>query len=304
MRCAAASTRAWWRHRSRTIEVPDAVTGRRRLCIITADDFGLHPAVNEAVEVAHRSGVLTATSLMVGASAVRDAARRAHALPGLHVGLHLTLADGRAVLPRSQIPDLVDADNRFHDDMVSAGWRFFALPRVRAQLAAEIHAQFSAFAALGLKLDHLDAHKHFHLHPTVLALIVRIGRDFGLPAVRVPAEPGLTLTRLLSPWLALMRARLRHARLASNDQVFGLAHSGAMNESRLLQILRRLPSGVTEIYLHPATESGRTIAASMPDYRHRDELDALLSPAVRDALADPTIRLGGYADVTAFRASR
>jgi hopanoid biosynthesis associated protein HpnK len=287
--------------------VPDAIAGlngRRRLCIITADDFGLHPAVNEAVEVAHRTGVLTAASLMVGAPAAQDAARRARALPGLHVGLHLTLADGQAVLPRRQIPDLVDTDNRFHDNMVSAGWRFFALPRVRAQLAAEIRAQFSAFAALGLKLDHLDAHKHFHLHPTVLSLAVRIGREFGLRAVRVPAEPGLTLTRLLTPWLALMRARLRRAHIASNDQIFGLAHSGAMNEARLLQILQALPAGVTEIYLHPATESGGTIAPSMPDYRHQEELNALLSPAVRGALADPTIQLGGYGDIVGYRATQ
>jgi chitin disaccharide deacetylase len=284
--------------------VPDAVAGvmgRRRLCIITADDFGLHPAVNEAVEVAHRTGVLTATSLMVGAPAAQDAARRARALPELHVGLHLTLADGQAVLPRREIPDLVDADNRFHDDMVGAGWRFFALPRVRAQLAAEIRAQFAAFATLGLTLDHLDAHKHFHLHPTVLSLAVRIGRDFGLQAVRVPAEPGLISTRVLSPWLALMRARLRRAGIASNDQIFGLADSGAMNEERLLRILQALPAGVTEIYLHPATASGSSIAASMPDYRHREELSALLSPAVRGALADPTIQLGGYGDIAAYR---
>ena len=286
--------------------MPDAiagVTGRRRLCIITADDFGLHPAVNEAVEVAHRTGVLTATSLMVGAPAAQDAAHRARALPDLHVGLHLTLAAGQAVLPRRQIPDLVDADNRFHENMVGAGWRFFALPRVRVQLAAEIRAQFAAFAALGLTLDHLDAHKHFHLHPTVLSLIVRIGRDFGLRAVRVPAEPGLTMTRMLTPWLALMRARLRRARIASNDQLFGLAHSGAMTESRLLRILRTLPAGVTEIYLHPATASGSSIAASMPDYRHQEELQALLSPAVRAALADPTIQLGGYGDIAGYRAT-
>jgi hopanoid biosynthesis associated protein HpnK len=278
------------------------VTGRQRLCIITADDFGLHPAVNEAVEVAHRTGVLSATSLMVGAPAAQDAARRARSLPGLRVGLHLTLADGQAVLPRREIPDLVDADNRFHDNMVGAGWRFFALPRVRAQLAAEIRAQFAAFAALGLRLDHLDAHKHFHLHPTVLSLVVRIGRDFGLRAVRVPAEPGLLMTRLLGPWLALMRARLRRAGIASNDQIFGLADSGAMNEARLLRILQALPAGVTEIYLHPATVSGSSIAASMPSYRHREELEALLSPAVAGALADPTIRLGGYGDIAGHRA--
>jgi hopanoid biosynthesis associated protein HpnK len=279
--------------------VPDPV---RRLCIITADDFGLHTAVNEAVESAHRGGVLTAASLMVGAAAVQDAAQRARALPGLRVGLHLTLADGHSVLPRQQIPDLVDADQRFHDNMVGAGWRFFALPGVRTQLAAEIRAQFAAFARLGLTLDHLDAHKHFHLHPTVLSLALAIGRDFGLRAVRVPAEPRLLLTRLLSPWLALMRARLRRAGMACNDQLYGLAASGAMNEARLLKILAALPPGVSEIYLHPAMLSGSAITASMSDYRHRDELEALLSPAVRAALTDPGMRLGGYGDIAAFRA--
>jgi hopanoid biosynthesis associated protein HpnK len=277
-------------------------SGRRRLCIITADDFGLHPAVNAAVDEAHRSGVLTATSLMVAGPAVADAARRARALPSLRVGLHLTLADGAAVLPRSQIPDLVDADNRFHDNMVGAGWRFFALPRVRAQLAAEIRAQFAAFGRLGLPLDHLDAHKHFHLHPTVLSLALHIGREFGLRAVRIPAEPHLATSRLLAPWLALMRTRVRRAGMACNDQLFGVGHSGAMDEARLLRILRDLPPGVTEVYLHPATESGAAIAPSMHGYRHRDELGALLSPAVREALAAPGIQLGSYADVTAFRA--
>jgi chitin disaccharide deacetylase len=272
-----------------------------RLCIITADDFGLHPAVNEAVESGHRAGVLTAASLMVGAPAVQDAAQRARALPQLRVGLHLTLCDGRPVLAAGQIPDLVDRDGRFHDNMVMAGWRFFASARVRAQLAAEIRAQFASFARLGLSLDHLDAHKHFHLHPTVLSLALRIGRDFGLRAVRVPAEPATAMTRVLMPWFGLMRYRLRQAGMDCNDQIFGVTHSGAMDEARLLQILASLPPGVTEIYLHPGTTSGTAIAPSMTGYRHHDELQALLSPAVRAALSDPTIRRGGYADIAQFR---
>jgi chitin disaccharide deacetylase len=272
-----------------------------RLCIITADDFGLHPAVNEAVDSAHRAGVLTATSLMVGAPAAQDAALRAQALPNLRVGLHLTLCDGRAVLPARQIPDLVDRDGRFHDNMVSAGWRFFASPRVRAQLAAEIRAQFAAFARLGLRLDHLDAHKHFHLHPTVLALALRIGAEFGLGAVRVPVERATGMSRLLLPWFALMRHRLRQAHMQCNDQIFGVTDSGAMDEARLLKILAALPPGVTEIYLHPGTLSGTAISPAMRGYRHFDELQALLSPAVRAALSDPTIQRGGYADIAHFR---
>ena len=70
--------------------------------IVTADDFGLHEAVNEAVEKAHRDGVLTAASLMVGAPAANDAIARARRMPILRVGLHIVLADGPAVLPRDE----------------------------------------------------------------------------------------------------------------------------------------------------------------------------------------------------------
>ena len=102
---------------------------------------------------------------------------------------------------------------------------------------------------------------------------------------------------LLTPWISLMKHQLRAAGIFHNDRIFGIAHSGAMNEQRILEILPRLPLGVTEIYLHPATISGAAIAASMPDYRHSDELAALLSPRVHGALAAMNVRRGGYGDV-------
>ena len=270
---------------------------------VTADDFGLHEAVNEAIEQAHTGGVLTCASLMVGADAAEDAVRRARTLPQLGVGLHVVLADGRAVLPPRRIPALVDDSGRFSERMALTGVRFFALPRVRRQLEAEIRAQFAAFASSGLPLDHVNAHKHFHLHPTVLSMLLAIGAEYGGPPVRWPREPrwaaapgGAVANALLSPWLALMRWRLRTAAVACNDQVFGLAGTGAMDESRLLKILRRLPEGLTEIYLHPATRNGLTPA--MQTYRHRDELDALLSPNVREAIRASGAVTGGFRTLT------
>ncbi len=91
---------------------------RPRALIVTADDFGLHSRVNLAVEQAHRHGVLTAASLMIGAPAAMDAVERAHAMPHLRVGLHLVLADGDAVLPRACIGALLDEHGRFGDNMV------------------------------------------------------------------------------------------------------------------------------------------------------------------------------------------
>jgi hopanoid biosynthesis associated protein HpnK len=282
--------------------------GRRRFLIVTADDFGIHEAVNEAVSVAASRGILTAASLMVGAPAAQDAIQRARELPQLRVGLHLVLADGFAVLPREQIPDLVDAQGRFGEGMWLDGVRYFALPRLRRQLEAEIRAQFAAFARTGLTLDHVNAHKHFHLHPTLLAMIVRIGREFGMSAVRVPREPMWYSTRgaklgavaaaaFLTPWVALMKARLRAGGIAHNDQVFGIAGTGQLDEAALLDIIAQLPMGVTEIYLHPATDTHEPITASMSEYRHSAELAALLSPRVAQAIAACGAERGGYCDL-------
>jgi hopanoid biosynthesis associated protein HpnK len=286
----------------------------QKFLIVTADDFGLHEAVNEAVEQASVSGVLTAASLMVAAPAAADAVRRARELPRLRVGLHLVLADGSAMLTPDLIPDLADRAGRMNSRMFVNGVRFFAFPGVRRQLEAEIRAQFSAFARTGLTLDHVNVHKHFHLHPTLLEMLLRIGREYGVTAVRVPDEPLWFAAQsghwfaganaaLLAPWIALMKHRLRMAQVLHNDRIFGVAASGAMDEAKLLAILERLPPGVTEIYLHPATESGSTIASSMSTYRHADELAALLSARVRAAIATGGFCRGGYADVVRARSA-
>ena len=277
----------------------------QRHLIVTADDFGLHDAVNEAVEQASRSGVLTAASLMITGPAAADAVRRARRLPNLRVGLHIVLADGLAALPHQQIPSIADADGRMSGEMFFRGVRYFASASARRQLKAEIRAQFLAFARTGLPLDHVNAHKHFHLHPTILGLLISSAREFGARAMRVPDEPLWFAARshrwdaaagtLLTPWLMLMRHRLRAAGIFHNDRLFGIANSGSMDESQLLAILARLPRGVTEIYLHPATRTA--IAPSMHAYRHADELAALLSPRVRDALAALNVRRGGYGDI-------
>jgi chitin disaccharide deacetylase len=275
--------------------------------IVTADDFGLHESVNDAVEQASRAGTLNAASLMVTACATEDAIRRARLLPNLRVGLHVVLADGWSALDARLIPDLADSSGRMHGDMFRRGVRFFFKPAARRQLEAEIRAQFAAFARTGLTLDHVNVHKHFHIHPTILGVLLKVGREYGMQAMRVPDEPFWFAARsagglqgivqaALSPWIAMMKLRLRRARIFHNDRVFGIAGSGAMDQAALLAILGRLPSGVSEIYLHPATESGAQIAASMSRYRHAAELAALSSPSVRSALNAVDFR-GGYSEV-------
>lgn len=276
----------------------------RRL-VVSADDFGADVAVNEAVELAHRQGVLTAASLMVGAPAAADAVSRARRIPGLGVGLHLVLVEGRPSLPPVEIPDLVDGDGLFRTDMARAGAAMFFLPRVRRQLAREIEAQFTAFADTGLTLDHVNAHKHFHLHPTIAGMILKTGRRFGMNAVRLPVEPATVLARIepgvggrdwiVDPWARLARRRFRAAGVAVPDQVFGLRWSGAMTTPRLLGLIQSLPGGLSEIYLHPSTALG--YAGSAAGYRYQDELAALLDGDVAAATRAAGLRLGSFAQV-------
>lgn len=235
---------------------------------------------------------------MVGAPAATDAIERAHSLPELAVGLHVVLVHGRPVLPPEQIPDLVDARGEFLTDLVRAGFRFFCRPGIRAQLAAEIRAQFESFAATGLRLDHADAQSHMHVHPTIFGLIVRIGREYGLRAVRIPREP-FGGTRTIEPWLALMRARALRAGLICNDYAFGVNEAGALTEVRVLQILQRLPDGVTEIFFHPATGAFSGADRGTERFAWSEELAALTSPRVRDALARNGIASTTYRELHA-----
>jgi len=266
--------------------------------ILTADDFGAAPEINEAVERAHRDGVLRAASLMIGASAAQDAIERARRMPDLAVGLHVVLVHGRPVLPPDRIPDLVDRRGNFLVDLVPAGFRFFFRPGVRAQLAAEIRAQFERFAATGLALDHVDAQSHMHVHPTVFRLLLQVGGEFGMRAVRIPREP-FGGTRTIELWLALMRYRARRAGLLCNDYAFGVNDAGTLTEARVIQILERLPDGVTEIFFHPATSEFAGADRGTQGFRWAAELAALTSPRVRNAIAHADIASVTYTDLVA-----
>ncbi len=246
------------------------------------------------MEQAYREGVLTTASLMVAGDAAADAVERARRLPGLRVGLHLVVIEGAAALPAADIPALVDQDGWFGSDQLGLGLAYFFRPVARRQLRAEIRAQYAAFMATGLALDHANAHKHMHLHPTVGRMLIEEGQRCGLRAVRVPAEPAAVLQRcgerpgraaaVLQQWTRVLRRQVHRAGLVTSGQVFGLHWSGRMTRERVLRLAPMLPAGVSELYFHPATHADTAIQRLMPGYQHAAELAALIDPAVAAAL--------------------
>jgi hopanoid biosynthesis associated protein HpnK len=279
--------------------------------IVTGDDFGLSLPVNQAIEQAHREGILNTTSLMVGAPAAADAVNRARKLPGLKVGLHLAVARCRPTSSPHLVKDLLDENGDLSPDLVRAGFRFFFMPGARKQLATEIRAQFEAFRVTGLPLDHVNAHNHMHLHPTVFRLLLDIGKEYGLRAVRIPYEPFLLAWRathdrlisrlctwmFLAPWILLMKWRLRKAHINCNDYLFGLSDSSKMTRDTVLRFLKQVPEGVTEIYFHPAV-------GDLPGERPHDdpaacamELDTLLCRELQREMDRQNIKLVSFSEI-------
>jgi hopanoid biosynthesis associated protein HpnK len=280
--------------------------------IVTADDFGLASSVNEAVESAHRSGILTSASLMVAEAAAADAVSLARRTPSLRVGLHVVVVDGRTVLAPDRLRPIVDSNGRLPDRLVTAGFRYFFRPAARRALRAEVRAQLQAFEATGLPLDHVDTHRHMVLHPTVLATIVDLAPEFGIRAVRLPAEPwratrgqsagkrtaAAVRNACLAPWLWLVRWRLRRAGIRCNAEVRGLSDTGTMDEGTVLRLIDTIDRDVTEMFFHPATATPSSEVLPQPVLRHVAELRALCSPVVRAALERRGLERIGFGDLT------
>lgn len=244
---------------------------------------------------------------MIAAPAAADAIARARRMPDLGVGLHVVLVDGVALSDPETAADLVGPDGVFAANQVPLAFRCALRPAVRRQMAREIRAQFEAFAATGLDLDHVDSHRHMHLHPLIARMIVDIGRDHGLRAMRVPEEPPIAFEPVaplrgverwfLAPWLRSLRRLSARAGIVVNDRIFGLSWSGAVTEHRILHLLSHLPDGVSELYLHPAVETTAALAREMPGYRHVEEYRALVSAAVRRRLDECAVRPTRYRDL-------
>ncbi|PYI99963.1 MAG: hypothetical protein DME25_21760 [Verrucomicrobia bacterium] len=202
-------------------------------------------------------------------------------------------------MPGGDIPGLVNAARQFGNQPAAAGLRYFASRTLRAQLRSELQAQFEKFRATGLPLDHVDGHLHFHLHPTVFAILIENASAWGLSHLRLTRDPFWFNARLAGgAWLSRAghaflfhvlagRARpvLHRAGIKNPRVVFGLLQNARVDERYVSRLLPALPPGDSELYSHP----------SLDEFKH--EFDALVSPRVKALVQEQGIRLIRYQDL-------
>ena len=275
-----------------------------RHLIVNGDDFGSSREVNEAVILAHRRGILTSTSLMVSGAAFEHAVTLAKDNPGLAVGLHLTLVDGRPVMRPLEIPHVAGKNGAFPSGPTRAGLYYFLGPRARGELFHEIEAQFEKFAQSGLSFSHVDAHCHLHMHPVVLDAIVEIARRYGIKRVRVPADSFVSALPFLSsaPFAGgyallfklltgRMKRKLRRQGFIFPGRVYGNLLTGKMSREYVLSLLDGVPRGFSELYFHPS------LPGSEKDVQRFRELSILIDPGVRSKIDRLGIILSTYFDL-------
>ena len=273
-------------------------TSHSRL-IVNADDFGRSHSINQAVIHAHREGILTSASLMVNEPAFEEAVLLAREHPRLGVGLHLTLLCGHSALPREKIPGLVNPQREFSSNPVAAGFRYFTSRPLRAQLRDEVATQFEKFRQTGLKLDHVNGHLHFHMHPTVFGILMENAAAWGITHLRLTWDPFWFNARLAGGhWLyraghsaihhvlsRVCRPQLRLRGIRHTTVVFGLLQNARVDETYVARLLAVLPSGTSELYSHPSLDE------------FKNELDALVSPRVKAQVRERGIQLIRYQDL-------
>ena len=281
--------------------------------IVNADDFGLTSGVNRAIMELHAAGAVTSTSLMARGAATDEALALARATPSLGVGCHLTLVDGEPVLPPDTIPTLIDArTGRFPNSLATFLRRLFT-GRIRAEeIEAEAAAQIALLQRGGVRLTHIDTHKHAHIFSAVLRPVLRAARAAGIRAVRHPFEPewairaaiGAPLARVvqiaaLRPLAPRFRKIIAEQGFSTTDGTIAVAGTGSLTAATMHSLLARLPAGSWELVTHPGYNDA-DLARVRTRLRATRDVERLALAAIPQI---PAIQLISFADLEASPAS-
>lgn len=252
---------------------------RERILIVNADDLGRTRGINAGVFEAHRHGLVTSATLMVGFAAAEDAARELAAHPGLGVGLHVTLTGAAPTLPAASVPSLVGTDGRFAARPEALG---DLDPR---EVRAEIEHQLARFERLvGRAPTHLDSHHHSHRHPIVRDVLIGVARERSLP-VRSSSDD--------------VQRALRRAGVATTDRFVERFYGEATTLEVLLEILGGIEPGVTELMCHPGRLDDELRYGSSYAVERERELAVLCHPAALAVAAELGLRLAHFGETCA-----
>jgi predicted glycoside hydrolase/deacetylase ChbG (UPF0249 family) len=233
--------------------------------IVNADDFGIAPGVNRAILELHAAEVLTSATLMARAPATEEAVNMALAIPSLGVGCHIVLVDGAPVSDRGTITSLIDRETGALQPTLGGFLKRLYTARIRGpEIEVEAAAQIALLQSYGLRLTHVDTHKHLHMFPPVLRPVLRAAKAAGIHAVRNPFEPlwSINATKdapearraqvvLLRRFESSFRRIVAEEGFVTTEGSIGVLATGTLDIAVLHSLLAAMPEGTFEFVSHP-----------------------------------------------------
>lgn len=285
-----------------------------RAVIINADDFGMCHAANTAITQLLDAGRIDSTTLMVPCAWAPEAMAFAASRTDLDVGVHLVLTsewtDYRWRPLTGTATTLVDEAGYF-PAAVLAIEELASVDDVTVEIAAQLQTALDA----GVDVTHLDNHMG-----SVYGLLT--GRDFLGPVFELAARSGLPfrLPRSMEGTGddAALQTKLAEASAAADsvgveiiDRLWSHPFEEVPGESYeqirdgFIALLRAVPAGVTEIYLHPMVDDDELRAAvDFAAAKRGHELRLLSDPAVLQAIEDEGLVRVGWRDLRDLQRSR
>ena len=256
-----------------------------RLLIINCDDLGMCHSANEGVYSALRDGLATSATLMVPCPWGREAAARYR---GEDIGVHLTLNAEWELYrwgPITVAPSLLGGDGGF-PRTVEDLWDHADLDEVRRELRAQIERAI----LWGFDVTHLDSHMGaLQLRPEFFDVYLDLAVEFGLP-LRLSGRS--TQEMVGFPF----RNLAEEEGVVAPDHL--MYYRGVGGRAALHSLLDDVRPGVTEIFLHPATDHSE-LRALTPDWERRVDDHRFLTeePVVRSRLAEAGVTLIGWREL-------
>ena len=281
-----------------------------RQIIINADDLGLAPGVNRGITEVLAAGHARSTSLMVNLPAARDAikhlARLGHQVAGISVGLHFNMVVGE---PLTEGASLRAPRERVFRPLIAQLWRAWLgrldLKDVEAELVAQLDRATELLTPLGVRVTHLDSHRHTHALPGIADVVRDVARRRGIAHVRHSFETGATL--LGRPVARLKASALRTALGAGqplDDVRFaGIALMASPTfDADMLAVASVVQPGVTELMVHPGYDCPELAVIDGYRAERENELRALTAPGLGQALAARGVQLSRFGASSTARA--
>ena len=157
--------------------------------IFNADDFGMTQGVNAAIQKAYDEGLLNSASLMVGQKYALKAVQMAKNMPNLELGLHINLTNEYPVASPRDLPLLTGKDGKFKNGFLKLLLLSLLRPKAfKKEVFAEMEAQIKKAQKMGIKLHHIDSHRHVHMIPLIFEVMLELKEKYHIGRIRVMNE--------------------------------------------------------------------------------------------------------------------